>query len=185
MKARKRFINSFVAAILPILAAGAALAEPETLDSLFERLKSADEGEASRIERQITMEWSKSGSPAMDLLLKRGNDALQQGDTEAAIGHLTALVDHAPDFAEGWNARAAAYFTAGQYGPAVSDIAHALQLNPRHFSAMTGFGMILEETGRDDEALDVYRAVLAIHPHLEPVREAVERLEAKAHGQDI
>ena len=101
------------------------------------------------------------------------------------IKHLTALIDHAPDFAEGWNARATAYFQAGEFGPSVADIAQTLRLNPRHFGALSGFGMILEETGRKDEALEVYRAALAIHPHLQGVLEAVDRLEREKSGQDL
>lgn len=165
-----------------------ALAVPasaEDVESLLQRLQAAGPEEASRIEPLIWNEWSKSGSPAMDLLLRRGRDAMEAGDLDAAIRHLTALVDHAPDFAEGWNARATAYFQAGLYGPSVADIAQVLRLNPRHFGALSGFGMILEETGRIDEALEVYRAALAIHPHLAGVLEAVARLEREKAGQDL
>ena len=185
MKARAWFHNCVVAFLLPIFLAGGAMAQTTTLDDLFARLKDADDASAGRIEREIWSEWSKSGSPAMDLLLKRGRDAMAEGNLKLAIEHLTALVDHAPDFAEGWNARATAYFQAGEYGPSVADIAQVLRLNPRHFGALAGFGMILEETGRDAEALEVYRSALAVHPHLEGVVEAIERLEAKAAGQDL
>jgi tetratricopeptide (TPR) repeat protein len=191
MKARRRLHNHVVAALVPFfLAAGIGAAGAETaapsVDTLLERLQGAENaGAASRIEREIWREWSKSGSPAMDLLLQRGRDAMQAGDMTGAIEHLTALVDHAPDFAEGWNARATAYFQAGQYGAAVADIQTTLRLNPRHFGALSGFAMILDATGREAEALEVYRAALAIHPHLEGVRQSVERLERKAAGQEL
>ncbi|HEX9856872.1 MAG TPA: tetratricopeptide repeat protein, partial [Paracoccaceae bacterium] len=152
---------------------------------LFDKLATADARAAGRIEADIWREWSKSGSPAMDLLLERGRQAMQQGDTEAAIEHLTALTDHAPDFAEGWNARATAYFQAGKYGPSVADIRRTLVLNPRHFGALAGFGMILEELGRNEQALEVYRAAIAIHPQLQGVLEAIDRLEAAAAGQKL
>ena len=185
MKAPVRLHNCIVASLLPIFLATGAWAQTEALDDLFTRLKAADAGAAGRIEREIWSEWSKSGSPAMDLLLKRGRDAMAMGDLKLAIEHLTALVDHAPEFAEGWNARATAYFQAGEYGPSVADIAQVLRLNPRHFGALSGFGMILEETGRDTEAMEVYRAALAVHPHLEGVLQSIARLEAKATGQDL
>ncbi|MGQ0566348.1 MAG: tetratricopeptide repeat protein [Gemmobacter sp.] len=185
MKARLGFHNHVVAFLVPIFLATGAHAQTKALDDLFTRLKDADAGAAARIEREIWSEWSKSGSPAMDLLLKRGRDAMAAGDLKLAIEHLTALVDHAPDFAEGWNARATAYFQAGEYGPSVADIATVLRLNPRHFGALSGFGMILEETGRDTEAMEVYRAALAVHPHMDGVIEAIKRLEAKAVGQDL
>jgi tetratricopeptide (TPR) repeat protein len=137
------------------------------------------------LERQIWREWSKSGSAAMDLLLQRGRDAMDDGDTAAAIEHFTALIDHAPDFAEGWNARATAYFQIGQYGPSVADIQHVLALNPQHFGALAGFARILEETEQPDRALQLYQAALAIHPNLDGVRDAIERLQIKAAGQEM
>jgi tetratricopeptide (TPR) repeat protein len=110
---------------------------------------------------------------------------LQQGDTEAAIEHLTALTDHAPDFAEGWNALATAYFIAGEYGPSVEDIGKTLTLNPRHFGALAGLGMILENLGNSEGALAAYEAALAIHPQLQGVKDSVERLRSEAAGQEL
>ncbi|MBU3029285.1 tetratricopeptide repeat protein [Paracoccus marinaquae] len=155
------------------------------MDALFAQLADP-EGEAWRIaESDILREWSKSGSAAMDLLLKRGEEALDEGDAEAAIGHLTALTDHAPGFAAGWQARAAAYATAGQYGPAAADLGRTLELEPRHFIALTQLGAMLEEMGETDRALAAYRQSLAIHPNQQEAIDAVERLEREDRGTDI
>lgn len=182
-----RISNRIVAALLLLfMTCAAAMAlDTEKLDGLFTRLQSAGAEEAERIEREIWIEWSKSGSPAMDLLLQRGRDALAAGDTQVAIGHFSAIIDHSPEFAEGWNARATAYFNAGEFGPSVSDIAHVLTLNPRHFGAMSGLATILEATGKPERAVEVYRAALAIHPHLEGVTDAIERLQAEAEGREL
>lgn len=186
MKVLAPLLNHVVAALgVLFLLAAPVSAQTATLDTLFEDLKSADEDQAQRIEREIWNEWSKSGSPAMDLLLQRGRDAMEAGDTATAIEHFTALTDHAPDFAEGWNARATAHYTAGEFGPSIEDIARTLTLNPRHFGALSGLGMILEELGRPEKALEAYRAALAIHPHLAGVLQSVERLEAETAGQDL
>lgn len=186
MKAQKWFHNVIVAALMPIFfMCSIAWAQTDVLDDLFAQLLTADEQASQRIEQDIWREWSKSGSPAMDLLLQRGRDAMAAGQTDAAIEHLTALIDHAPDFAEGWNARATAYFQAGEFGPSIDDIAHVLSLNPRHFGALAGLGMIFEELGKPEKALEVYKAALAIHPHLGGVLQSVERLEAEAAGQDL
>ncbi|MEH6775691.1 MAG: tetratricopeptide repeat protein [Cereibacter changlensis] len=186
MKAHRLFHNRIVAAALPILFACAPLGlHAAPLDDLFTRLQTAEGREASRIEREIWAEWSKSGSASADLLLQRGRDAMEAGDGRTAVEHFTALVDHAPDFAEGWNARATAYFSLGQYGPSITDIARVLTLNPRHFGAMAGLGAMMEELDRPEKALEAYRAALAIHPHLDGVEQAVERLEAKAAGQEL
>jgi tetratricopeptide (TPR) repeat protein len=178
--------NRIVAAFLAVfLLAMPGFGQTGALDDMFTRLKEADARGASRIEREIWNEWSKSGSAAMDLLLQRGRDAMAAGRTDEAIEHLTALVDHAPDFAEGWNARATAYYNARLFGPSVADIAQTLALNPRHFGALSGLGAIFEELGRKDQALEVYRAALAIHPHLAGVTEAVKRLEKEIGGTDL
>ncbi|MGL4238776.1 tetratricopeptide repeat protein [Tabrizicola sp.] len=187
MRLWPRLLNHIVAALLPLfLTCAVAFAEDQAkLDELFTRLKAAGEEEAGRIETEIWIEWSKSGSPAMDLLLQRGRDAMELGDSLQAIEHFTAIIDHAPDFAEAWNARATAYYMTGEFGPSIADIGKVLTLNPRHFGALSGLGMILEESGKPDRALEAYKAALAIHPHLQGAVEAVERLETQEEGQEL
>ena len=70
-------------------------------------------------------------------------------------------------------------------GPSVADIAKTLTLNPRHFGALSGLGMIFEELNQPTKALEVYKAALAINPHLANIKDAVKRLEAKLGGQDL
>ena len=186
MKAHALLHNHIVTAFVLFLLWGMPVAaQTVALDDLFSRLAVADAAAADKIEREIWIEWSKSGSPAMDLLLERGRAALAAGEPEVAIEHLTALIDHAPQFAEGWNARATAYFQAGELGPSVADIGHVLTLNPRHFGALAGLGMIFEALEKPQKALEVYRAALAIHPHLADVSAAVTRLEQDVAGQDL
>jgi tetratricopeptide (TPR) repeat protein len=184
MKVHRAFLNPVVAALGAVLWL-APVASADPLADMFDQLKSADGRAAARLEREIWNEWSKSGSPAMDLLLQRGRDAMEAGNMDEAVEHLTALTDHAPDFAEGWNARATAYYRARQFGPSVADIARALTLNPQHFGALAGLGAIYEELEKPEQALAVYRAALAIHPNLGGVSQSIERLEAKVAGTDL
>ncbi len=173
-----------------VLAVGFSLpasvsAQVESLDDLFARLAVAEESEALRIEERIVAQWARSGSAAMDLLLQRGSDALEAGDAQAAVEHFTAAIDHAPDFAEAYHGRATAYFLLDHYGPALDDLRQALVLEPRHFGALRGFAVILETIGQDEEALEVYRRIMDIHPHLEQARPALERLEEKLRGRTL
>lgn len=165
----------FLGALLP--ANGEPVIGGARLDQLFSALSLAQEDEWQVIEDEIHALWQQSGSPSMDLLLERGQAALEAGDTDAAIEHFTALIDHAPNFAEGWNARAAAYFHAGLYGPSLADMGQALALEPRHFGAMAGLGLILESTGKLEQALAVYREILRFHPNMIDVSAAVTRIE--------
>ncbi|MEO8245161.1 MAG: tetratricopeptide repeat protein [bacterium] len=185
MKALAALHNTIVATALLLFLALPVWADRARLDDLFQQLQSATDEEAGQITDNIWIEWSKSGSPAMDLLLKRGRDALAAGHPEIAIEHFTALIDHAPDFAEGYNARATAYYQTGDLGPSVSDIARTLTLNPRHFGALAGLGMIFEQLDEPAKALEVYKAALALNPHMTEVKASVKRLETSLGGQDL
>jgi Flp pilus assembly protein TadD len=193
MKALNPLLNGFVAAFVALFFACAPVfaqtsdgqMQTGDLDALFDRLKSATATEAEGIEAEIWLAWSKSGSDAMDLLLERGRSAMSAGDPDLAVQHLTALIDHAPGFAEGWNARATAYYQLGAFGPAVSDIARTLTLNPRHFGALSGLGSIFEELGTPLKARQAYEAALAINPYAAGVSDAIARISRETEGQDL
>ncbi|MEO0486869.1 MAG: hypothetical protein AAF092_13265 [Pseudomonadota bacterium] len=175
-----------VAAIF--LAAGVSvpnLAVADDLTPLFERLKNVDATEYMPIEQRIWREWSKSGSPSLDLLLERGDKALEAGEFARAIEHFTALTDHAPEFAQGFHARARAYYEADLYGPALADLERAIALEPRHFGALSGLAVIFEELGMEDAALELYYAVRAIHPHRENLSDHIDRLEKATAGKRL
>ncbi len=121
----------------------------------------------------------------MDLLLERGRKALEGGDWKSAVEHFSALIDHAPDFAEGYNGRATAYFMAGQFGPAVEDIGKTLALNPKHFAAMSGLALILQELGRPEDALEIWREVETLTPHREGLAQTILELERQVEGQTL
>ena len=155
------------------------------LDDLFADLQSSPPETQARIAEKIVNEWEKSGSASLDLLLRRGKDALENRELDVALDHFSALIDHDPDFAEGYNGRATVYFLLGMTGPALDDLRTLLVKSPRHFAGMRGVGVILEELGRPADALEVYRAVLQIYPAYEGITEAVERLELELEGQAI
>ncbi len=122
-------------------------AQSADIDALLADLADPETENWQSLERQIRTEWSKSGSASMDLLLQRGENAMQAEEFDTALEHLTALTDHAPEFAEGWHARATALFNLNLYGPALEDLQRALALNPNHFGALTGLAVILQNLG--------------------------------------
>lgn len=166
---------------LPLLAqeADSALAE------LLHQLESATPVEAVKIERELKLEWSKSGSAAMNLLLKRGQDALERGEYKLAVEHFSALIDHAPDFAEGYHQRARAWHQLDRLGLALDDVKTTLRLNPNHFEAVFGFAVLLEQLGYQDLAYRAYALVQAIHPHYDEAADAIKRLEPLVQGREI
>ncbi len=186
MRLIRPYLKSLVAAVTACLTLlFPAFADDAELDALFESLQNASPDTVQQIEMQIYRIWSQSGSQAMDLLLERGRKAHAEGDFGLAIEHFSALVDHAPDFAEGYNARATAYFQTGRFGQSLADIQQTLLLNPRHFGAISGLAAILEQIGRPEDALEALRAVEKLSPHREGLLDAISRLERKVEGEAI
>ncbi|MCR9086320.1 MAG: tetratricopeptide repeat protein [Rhodobacteraceae bacterium] len=182
----KRFVASFLlAAAFPLALTAQGLAEQADIEELYDRLQDPELSNWEGVEDDIWAAWARSGSESIDLLLRRGQDALEEEDNEAAIEHFTAAIDHAPDFAEAYNGRATAFFQMERYGQSLADIEMVLALNPRHFGALTGLALILEALDQPEDALSAYRAVAAIHPHRPNVKDAIERLEAKLEGRAI
>ncbi|MEM6305643.1 MAG: tetratricopeptide repeat protein [Pseudomonadota bacterium] len=182
----KRHLTAIAAAVLlggPVTG-GFARAEPAPPEML-DRLAEASEVDAPNIARELEQIWSRSGSAAMDLLLKRGRDALEAEDFPLAIEHLTALTDHAPDFAEGYSARAEAFFRADLYGPALADLERALALNPHNFNAIFGLGVMFQEFGNYRRAARLYRRVLAIYPHHKEAATALSYLKREGIGREL
>ncbi len=184
MNLRTAFVAVALAAAIAV-PAGPYAAKEYLEDQLFDQLLTAAPEEARRIERRILNLWSDSGSPRLNILLQRGRRAIISKNYEEAIEHLTALTDHAPAFAEGWNARATAWFLMGQYELSVSDIAAVLDLNERHFGALTGLAMIMEKFGEDTSALKIYQNVQDIHPNRAGLAEAMSRLRKKLAAESI
>ena len=168
-------------AALPLAGAGLAAAQDagaeERIATLLAELAEPDRPDWERVEAEIIRLWARSGSDAMDLLLRRGNEAMENEDYDLALEHLGALVDHAPDFAEGWNARATAYFLLGEYPLSIADIERALSLNPNHFGALAGLGYMFDQMGDPEMALEALRAARALNPNREDLGRTIERLE--------
>jgi tetratricopeptide (TPR) repeat protein len=152
------------------------------LDGLFAQLRDAPPERTDMIEAEITNLWENSGSAAMDLLMRRGNDALQDGAPDLALDHFSALVDHAPDYAQGYFARATAYYLLDMTGPALADLGEVLAREPRHFEAMRGLAAIMEELDRPADALALQRMVQDMMPQSYQVQDEITRLQLQLEG---
>ncbi len=185
---QKRQLGLAALVLAAFMAAGPSPAQDdpdERIDTLLSQLAEPDRGDWAMVENQIMRIWSRSGSEAMDMLLRRGRDAIEAEDYAAAVEHLTALTDHAPDFAEGWHARATAFYMQGEFSLAMADVERVLALNPRHYRAMSGLGFMLEDMGETAHALTAFRAAETLNPHMPDVRSAIERLERRSGGAEL
>jgi tetratricopeptide (TPR) repeat protein len=202
---RTRFLNLFltaalvVAGAMPVAAQSGKRSEPSVklppvprvdrtrnLDFLFGALKVApDDVTAKAIEERIWALWTASQSDTANLLMTRVKTAIEAKDLDLAVKLLDAIVKVKPDYVEAWNRRATIYYMKKDYGHALEDIRQVLKREPRHFGALAGFGLILQDIGDDKQALEVYRRVLALYPRMERIPDLVKTLQEKIEGRNI
>jgi len=157
-----------------------------SLDDLFAKLpENAKLPAGGRIEQEILRRFSRSGSATADLLMSWAVEAMEEKDFSLALDVLDQILVIKPDFAEAWNKRATVHFLMDKYGASLADIRETLALEPRHFGALAGFGMILKAMDRNDEAIKVLKRAIEINPRLEDVQEALDELEKESGGEDI
>ena len=169
----------------PVPVASQTAEQAEKLDTLFAELAQPGRTDWQRIEGEIVRIWSHSGSDAMDVLLERGNAALAAEDYDLALELFSALTDHAPDFAEGWNARATTFYLLDEYALSIADVERVLALEPRHFGALAGLAFMFEQMGETELALRALRAVQALNPNRDNINETILRLERTTGAADI
>ena len=119
------------------------------------------------------------------LLMMRAKAAMDAQQVDVALKLLDAVVKLRPDYIEGWNRRATIYYLRNDYTRSLEDIQQVLIREPRHFGALAGLGMIMQEIGDEKRALDAFRKALAVNPHLEKVPDLVKSLTEKVEGRDI
>ena len=167
------------------VAAGAAQ-DDERLDGLFNILLATEDPQAARrVEGQIWQIWIESGREEIDALMSEGVDAMNKRQFDTALSAFDEIVRRAPGFAEGWNKRATVYFLRDELSESVEDIKRTLALEPRHFGAISGMGLIFLERGDETAALGAFESVLEINPHSPGARLRVEYLRAKLRGNAI
>ncbi len=158
----------------------------QNLDKLFEALKVApDEASAKYVENRIWAAWHASNSDTATLLMSRVKIAVDAKEIDLAIRLLTSIVAIKPDYVEAWNQRATLYYMKKDFGRSLADIHNVLAREPRHFGALSGLGMIMQEFGDEKGALEAFRRALALHPHLERIPDLVKKLTEKVEGRAI
>ena len=156
------------------------------LDFLFGALKAApDEASAKHVEARIWAMWMQTPSDTAALLMTRAKAAMDAQNIDVALKLLDSVVKLRPDYVEAWNRRATLYYLKNDYVHSMEDIQQVLSREPRHFGALAGLGMIMQDIGDDKRALDAFRKALAVNPYLEKVPELIKTLSEKVEGRDI
>jgi tetratricopeptide (TPR) repeat protein len=149
------------------------------LDALFAELRAApDEAAGKLVEGQIVGEWLKSGDPEIDDLMLKAMVAMQTGALNQAFGFLDQIIARDPNYVEGWNKRATAYYMIDAYDKSLADIQKTLQLEPRHFGALAGLGMIMIKIGDKQRALEAFERAYEVDPVINNGKQVIEQLKA-------
>lgn len=158
----------------------------DKLDTLFAALKVApDAATAKAIEDRIWALWSVSDSDTCNLLMSRVKVATDAKDYDLALKLLDAVIALKPGYVEAWNRRATIYYLKDDFGHAIADLGEVLAREPRHFGALSGLGMLLQQIGDDKDALKAYRGALKIDPRLAHIPDVVKELTGKVDGRNI
>ena len=151
----------------PAIPADEAATRIRHLDALFAHLKTTSvEEEGDAMVAEIWKLWLQSGRPEMDALMEQAVALMGNGLSALAMPLLDDIVARAPEWAEGWNKRATLFYVLGDHDRSLADIDRALALEPRHFGALAGLGLIRVARGENRAALAAFRRALAVNPFL-------------------
>ncbi len=170
------------------LHAGPAAADQDDprLEALFARLKAApDVRAAQEVEASIWHIWGQSDDEVIGMLMAQGMAAMARSDLRAALGKFDQIVKIAPGFAEGWNKRATVHYLLGNYPGSLHDIARTLKLEPRHFGALSGRGLVLLELDQQAGALEAFESALKVYPRLSGASHNAEALRREIQKHEI
>ncbi len=152
----------------------AKIGSPADAAALLPALHDEDGEVRELAEAAVWQVWLRSGDPEVDAVLRRGMDDMAHGKMGAAVDAFTRVIERRPDFAEGWNKRATAYFMIGDFDQSLQDCAETLKRNPDHFGALAGCGMIYAQREDLEHALEYFERALAINPNLKGVEQGLE-----------
>lgn len=170
--------------LLLLLAPAHAGQHESRLDGLFQSLEKADDqAQAQFIEGQIWNIWLLAGDQTSDAEMARGVAFMNAGNLPSALKSFNKIIAQDPNLAEGWNKRATVYYLMGNFKKSVLDIKRTLALEPRHFGAFSGLGLIYLASGEDRAALRAFDKALEIHPLYGNIANEARRLRQRIKGQ--
>ncbi len=156
------------------------------LETLFDRLQAAPSARSAReVEASIWQIWLHSDDEVIGMLMAQGVAAMSRQDMRAALGKFDQIVKIAPGFAEGWNKRATVYYLLGNFSGSLHDIERTLNLEPRHFGALSGRGLVLLELEEIKAALESFEAALKVYPKLSGASHNAEALRREIQKHEI
>jgi tetratricopeptide (TPR) repeat protein len=165
---------------------GAADQNDPRLEELFTRLHEAPDPHAAQgIELVIWELWISHPDDTVNAMMDEGRAAMAQRDYVAALETFERMVDVAPEFAEGWNKRATIHWILGNYQTSLDDIDRTLALEPRHFGALSGRGLVYSAMEEWDLAIESFEEALVVNPQMTGPRVNAEAIRRMLKDREI
>lgn len=156
------------------------------LDRLFAALAAApDETAGHAVAMRIRATWLQQASPAVTLLIRRGQRNLESEAAEDAVEDFDAALTLQPEFADAWLMRAAALSAVGDLRGAAKDVQQALVLEPRQFDALSLLSRLQEQAGDLPGALRAWEAAMKLNPRMSGGDERMRNLRGRVEGAPI
>lgn len=167
---------TLMASVLP----GSARADQNDsrLDTLFGQLQlPQSEEQVDEIVQEIWTVWTEYDDEDTHFEMLKGVEAMGQQRLDVALAIFDHVVQNHPEFAEAWNKRATVYYLMGRLDESMSDVHVTLDLEPRHFGALSGMGLIQTAMGNFAQAIEAFEQALVTNPHLPGIRHRIEMLK--------
>lgn len=157
------------------------------LDGLFGELAKPNHTTSvyRMLEEEIWGIWGKAPKDEIQKIMDLGKQSLQIGMPQKALQQYTRVTKLAPNYAEGWNKLATVLYLLDRYGDAIVAVNKTLELEPRHFGALSGLGLIFEVYGEENGARAAYEKALRYNPYLGRIKSRLDYLESISDETDI
>ena len=186
MRAIKLVLTITAALVLGFPTMGSGDQSDQRLDELFQTLRtSQDDTVLLETEASIWDIWHESGQDEIDVMMQEAGILARAGDLGAAESIYTQIIREAPGFSEGWNRRATVRFYQRDYGGSLEDIEQTLKLEPRHFGAFWGLGMILGSQRDFQRAISAFEKLLEIKPNSGDAGPRIELLKQELARESV
>ena len=146
---------------------GDPAAESAERERLFAALaKASNAAEASGLVSQVWALWFRAPNAEVAAIMEEALERRGKRDYPGAAEILDGLVDSAPEWAEAWNQRATIRYLLRDFEGSLADIDRVLDLEPKHFGALSGQALILMHQGQMAAGQLALRKAVEIDPFL-------------------
>ena len=156
------------------------------LNQLFNELKVNKAKVAAIVEQEIWSLWSTHPTDEkLTARLEEGSMFIRNQQPKRAREIFTEVIKLDENWAEAWNKRATVLYMLGEFQKSQDDIDKVLELEPRHFGALAGQGLVNIELQNYEKAIKSYQDAMKIYPTMNSGKIMIKRIKELLKKQSI